>query len=216
MPWDWQQAHALRAMATLRARSSATRHTAHLAARPDRARAHVQRATVALTVLQVARACIEACMLYTACTTQFCASLRVGTASHIQECMPDPCTFHQCMSIGTCLPWMAQCPGIGSKRMHCGRWQHCGDDRLRLDTRHTWRHDRIVHVHMCSGVQRCGLCYRWPEHGLAYEHCWVHAPCSAGQGMHASMAASIMHHDMQPSACLIDHGTFDGWHACHG
>ena len=121
LPWmmgclgNWQRVHALRAMATLRGRSSVTRHTAHLAARPDRARAHVQRATVALTVLQVARACIEACMLYTACTTQFCASLRVGTASHIQECMP-------------ALDWET---GLcGSKPMHCGRWQHCGDDRL--------------------------------------------------------------------------------------
>ena len=54
MPWDWQRAHALRAMATLRGRSSATRHTAHLAARPDRARAHVQRGTAVRTVLQVA------------------------------------------------------------------------------------------------------------------------------------------------------------------
>ena len=56
MPWDWQQAHALRAMATLRARSSATRRTAHLAARPDRARAHAQQGTAVRTVLQVATA----------------------------------------------------------------------------------------------------------------------------------------------------------------
>ena len=48
-----QQIHALRAMATLRGRSCVTRRTAHLAARPDRARAHAQRTTVALTVLQV-------------------------------------------------------------------------------------------------------------------------------------------------------------------
>ena len=54
MPWDWQQAHALRAMATLRARSPATRHMALLAARPDHARAHVQRGTAVRTVLQVA------------------------------------------------------------------------------------------------------------------------------------------------------------------
>ena len=115
MPWDGQRAHALRAMATLRGRSSATRHTAHLAARPDRARAHAQRATAALTVLQEARTWIEAVMLYTACTTQFRASLRVGTASHIEECMP-------------ALDWET---GLcGSKPMHCGRWQHLGDDRL--------------------------------------------------------------------------------------
>ena len=53
MPLDGQQAHALRAMASLRGRSSATRHTAHLAARPDRARAHVQRGTAVRTVPQV-------------------------------------------------------------------------------------------------------------------------------------------------------------------
>ena len=67
-PWDGQRVHALRAMATLRGRSSATRHTAHLAARPDRARAHVQRGTAVRTVLQVAGAwrvnvqCARSCM----------------------------------------------------------------------------------------------------------------------------------------------------------
>ena len=151
MPWDWQQAHALRAMATLRGRLSATRHTAHLAARPDRAHAHVHQTTVALTVLQVAGACIEACMLQTAYTAHFCASMRVRTAPHIYECMR---ALDRETGLG------------GSKPMHCGQWHHCGDDRLRLDTRHTWRHDRIVHVHMCSGVQRCGLCYRCLEHGV--------------------------------------------------
>ena len=53
MPWDGQQAHALWGMASLRGRSSATRHTAHLAARPDRARAHAERGTVVRTVRQV-------------------------------------------------------------------------------------------------------------------------------------------------------------------
>ena len=53
MPWDGQRVHALRAMASLRGRSSATRHTAHLAARPDRARAHAERGTVVRTVRQV-------------------------------------------------------------------------------------------------------------------------------------------------------------------
>ena len=133
MPWDWQQAHALRAMATLRARLPATRHTAHLAARPDRAHAHVQRGTAVQTVLQVPTA----------------SPLVLGARKcmhHAQQGM------HDCMCIVTCL-------GIGSKPMHCGRWQHCGHDCLRLDTRHTWRHDRIVHMHMCSGVQRCRLCY---------------------------------------------------------
>ena len=52
----WQQTHALRAMATLWGRSSVTRHTAHLAARLDRARAHAQRGTAVRTVLQVAGA----------------------------------------------------------------------------------------------------------------------------------------------------------------
>ena len=51
MRWDWQQAHALRAMATLRARLFATPRTAHLAARPDRARVHVQQGTAVRTVL---------------------------------------------------------------------------------------------------------------------------------------------------------------------
>ena len=59
MPWDGQRVHALRAMASLRGRSSATRHTAHLAARPDRAHAHVQRGTAVQTVLQVAGAWYE-------------------------------------------------------------------------------------------------------------------------------------------------------------
>ena len=59
MPWDWQQAHALRAMATLRGRLSVTRRTVHLAARPDRARALVQRGTAVRTVLQVAKAWCE-------------------------------------------------------------------------------------------------------------------------------------------------------------
>ena len=56
MHWDGQRAHALRAMATLRGRSSATRRTAPLAARPDRARAHVQQGTAVRTVLQVGSA----------------------------------------------------------------------------------------------------------------------------------------------------------------
>ena len=82
IPWEWQQAHALRAMATLRARLSATRHTAHLAARPDCARAHVQRTTVALAVLQVGGTCIEACLLYTACTAQFgCINACLGSGN---------------------------------------------------------------------------------------------------------------------------------------
>ena len=94
--------------------------------------------------------------------------------------------------------------------MHCGRWQHCGDDRLRLDTRHHWRHDRIVHVLMCSGVQRCGLCYRWLEHCLC--KCSVRAPACmhhSRPSLHARMTASIMHHAMQPSDCLVDPGVFD-------
>ena len=72
---------------------------------------------------------------------------------------PEPQGMHDCMCIVTCL-------GIGSKPMHCRRWQHCGHDRLRLDARHSWRHDWIVHMHMCSRVQRCRLCYRCLRHRL--------------------------------------------------
>ena len=63
---------------------------------------------------------------------------------------------------------------------------------------------------MCSGVQRCGLCYRWLEHCLC--KCSVRAPACmhhSRPSLHARMTASIMHHAMQPSDCLVDPGVFD-------
>ena len=82
-------------------------------------------------------------------------------------------------------------------------WTVCGDDRLRLDTRHTWWHDRIVHMHMRSGVQRCGLCYRCANDVGSH----MRAPCRTRHACEHDWHGSCSMPCSQ-NACLIDCCTF--------